>query len=74
MKFKTMTPKHTQRQAFSERRKFYDATIIIVTLGITANFNESQAYSKSMQIIVRTNILPNTSSNNDPCPSFPEVF
>ena len=46
----------------------------IVILSITANFYESRAYSKSMQIIVRTNILPNTSRINDPSPSFPELL
>ena len=32
----------------------------IVILSITTNFNESRFYLKSMQIIVRTNIMPNT--------------
>ena len=35
-----------------------------------SQFNESRANSKSMQIIVRTNIFPNTSSNNWPFPLF----
>ena len=46
----------------------------IVILSITANFYESRAYSKFIQIIVRTNILPNTSRIKDPFPSVPELL
>ena len=45
MKFETTTVQHTRTQAFLERRKFYDTANIIATLSITANFNESRAYS-----------------------------
>ena len=39
-----------------------------------SQFYESWAYSKCMQIIVRTNILPNTSRINDPSPSFAKLL
>ena len=66
------------RKAYSKTGILWEETILwlnhTVTLSITNNFNEFRFYSKSMQISVRTNIMPNTSSNNDPSPSFPDLF